>query len=119
MEFEAALDSEDDRKRGLRLPDCSIYPLQAFFYREVAKYRDQVRRYVDVFGRENVQIIIFDEFASNTDRVYQETCEFLDVSPHFVPKFSIVNANKTVRSKTLRYFLREPRFPLAETCASP
>jgi hypothetical protein len=79
-----------------------------FSYREAATYTPQVQRYFDVFGREQVQVIIFDDFARATPEVYRQTCEFLQVDSQFQPEFRIVNANKGVHSAALRSFLRYP-----------
>src|SRR5262249_18615363 len=48
-DFRAALAAEEERKRGLCLP-ARPYPLQTLWYREMARYTRQVRRYLDVFG---------------------------------------------------------------------
>jgi hypothetical protein len=79
-----------------------------FFYRDAARYAQQVRRYFEVFGREKVHVIIFDDFKKDTPRSFRETCEFLGVNTQFHPEFNIVNPRKTVHSATLRNFLRYP-----------
>lgn len=103
-DFESALDAEDHRKRGLCIPQRGIFPVKCLFYREVAKYTQQVQRYLDTFGNEKVHIIIFDDLRSDTAKVYQETLCFLGVNPGFQPKFRVVNPNKSVRSKAVRNF---------------
>jgi hypothetical protein len=106
-DFEAALDAEEDRKKGLRLPK-DRHLLAGLFYREVGKYTDQVQRYIDVFGREKIKVIIFDEFKRNTAQVYSETCQFLDVDPKFNPVIRVINGNKGVRSVTYRNLIFRP-----------
>ena len=105
--FEAALEAEKDRKKGLRIPFCYI-PVEGLFYREVVRFTQQIQRYIENFGWENVKIIIFDDFRSDTPKIYKETLNFLDVNPAFQPKFEIINPNKVVHSKKLRDFLRNP-----------
>jgi len=100
-DFAAALQAEEDRKKGLRLAS-SARTVEAFFYREVAKYVPQVERYFHVFGRENVYVIIFDDFKADTAGEYRKTLEFLGVDPHFAPEFRTVNPNKRVRSTLLQ-----------------
>ncbi len=106
-DFEAALDAEADRKRGLRLPPQATLR-DHLLYRECPKYTEQVRRYVEVFSSEKLHVIIFDDFIADTDRVYRDTCEFLGVSPQPATQFRIVNPNKRVRSKLLRGVLDDP-----------
>jgi hypothetical protein len=107
-DFTAAFYAEPDRKRGLLCPRQSSIPIERFFYREVVRYPEQVKRYFDVFGRENVHIIIFDDFKTDISRIYRDTLRFLDVDEYFEPSFKIINPNKEVRSKFLRDLLKNP-----------
>ena len=107
VDFEAALEAEDDRKQGLRLPDSSFL-VESLYYREAIKYTEQVQRYLDVFGWDKVLIIIFDDFKNDTTQVYQEACEFLGVDPQFEPEIRPINPNKIARNKTFRNFLTNP-----------
>lgn len=106
-DFEAALDAEEDRKQGKCLPK-TVHLVEGLFYRETAKYAEQVRRYIDVFGRENVHVIIFDDFKQDTDKVYQQTLQYLGVDPNFRPKFQRVNSNKVLRNRRMQEFLVAP-----------
>jgi sulfotransferase family protein len=106
-DFRTALMVEEERKRGLQLP-AKLYPVKPLLYREVATYRPQIQRYLDVFGGQSVHVILFDDFTNATARVYREICEFLGVSPDFQPEFPVVNANKRVRSQAVRNVLRSP-----------
>jgi hypothetical protein len=109
--FEEALAAEAERKQGRRLYQNALNTM-GFFYREAATYAPQVQRYFEVFGREHVHVIIFDDFKNATAQVYRQTCEFLEVDPRFQPEFRIINANKGVHSTALRSFLRYPPGPI-------
>lgn len=110
IDFAEALEAEEERRQGLRT--CKdIFDVKGASYRAAATYTPQVQRYFDVFGRERVHVIIFDDFAHATAQVYQATCKFLQVAPYFQPEFRIVNANKGVYSTTLRSFLHSPPWP--------
>jgi len=104
-DLDAALDKEEARKRGLYLPKVMGAPVECFFYREMAKYTDQIKRYFDAFGRKNVHIIIFDDFQQNTAGVYKEMLHFLGVNQDFHPDFPIFNPNKSARSTSIAYLL--------------
>lgn len=106
-DFEAALDAEEDRNRGARLPKHS-YPVEALYYRQVGRYNAQVLRYFEAFGRDQVHVIIFEDFVRDVPEVYKTTCAFLGVTDQFTPAFGVTNANKRVRIKPLRDFLRHP-----------
>lgn len=104
-DFEAALDAEKDRKQGLRIPK-RIALVQQLFYREAGKYTEQVRRYLNVFGRENVHIIVYDDFKSDTAGAYKETLRFLGVSSDSQVDFPVVNPNERVRSEAVQDLAR-------------
>lgn len=106
-DFETALEAEEDRKQGLRIPP-SVNFVKGLYYLETAKYYEQVRRYIDIFGPDNVHIVIFDQFKCNTAKVYKETLHFLDVSVEFQPNFQVVNPNKRLRNRGLHNFLHKP-----------
>ncbi len=108
--FEEALKAEDDRRAGRRLGRQNYFA-QGMLYRAAARFTDQVKRYFDVFGRDQVQVIIYDDFARDTAGVYAQTLEFLGVSPGKIDpgmKFGVVNGNQSVKSPVLRAFLQDP-----------
>ncbi len=106
-DFGQALAAEQDRKEGRR-PARPEHAIQHLFYRETAKYTDQINRYLDLFPAERVKVIIFDDFKSETARVYREVCQFLDVDPTFEPAFRVVNENRRIRSRVLQELLEVP-----------
>jgi hypothetical protein len=114
-DFKDALDAENDRRHGLRIPVGKYitgrhFTKEMLYYREVAKYTQQIERYLTTFGRENVHIIVYDDFKENTAKAYREVLQFLEVNDTFQPKFNIINANKRLRSIALRKFLlQRPR----------
>jgi len=99
--FEAALEAEADRRQGRRL--STFVPFhEIVFYRAIAAYTDQVQRYFDVFGRERVLVIIFDDLKRDPKEEYLRTIRFLGVEANGLPEFTIVNANKRRRSRLFR-----------------
>lgn len=94
-DFESALNAEEDRKNGVRTEHAHF--VQGLFYRETVQFAQQVKRYFDVFGRERVHVVIFDEFTSNTPDIYRETLRFLDVDVDFQPSFRVRRQNKSRR----------------------
>lgn len=78
-------------------------------YRQAARYTEKVCRYFDVFGRENVHVIIYDDLEASAANVYRQTLRFLSVREDFEPaSFPRVNANRRVRSRRLHRFLTHP-----------
>jgi hypothetical protein len=117
--FEEALDAEADRRAGRRL-GRQTYLAQGLFYRETAQYADQVRRYFDVFGRDRVHVIIYDDFAANVALEYRRTLEFLGVgSTRIKAEFKEVNSNKYVRNQALQSAMGDPLLRSAVLAVKP
>jgi hypothetical protein len=114
-DFAEALDAEEDRKQGLRLP-AHPYPIAGLFYREVGKYADQLQRYLSAFGRERVKVILYDDFKADPAAACREVFSFLGVLPSFPIEISVINASKKVRSRALASFV-DPPPPLAQKLA--
>lgn len=106
-DFEKALGAETERKQGRCVPRQSHF-VEGLFYRETIKYAEQLQRYFDVFGREKVHVILYDDFKRDTAKVYQDTLVFLSVDPSFHPIFQVINPNKTLRNRRLQEFLVAP-----------
>ena len=108
-DFKAALEAEEDRKRGLRLP-MGLDSREYFrvFYRESARYTQQVNRFLNTFGREKVHIIIFDDFVSQTAEVYRETLRFLMVNSDFQTHFQKTNSGGRMLNRKLYTFMTSP-----------
>ena len=110
-DFSEALAAEPDRKAGRRLPKCAMMR-SALYYREVANYVEQVQRYFEVFGRDAVHVILFDDFREDLQREFLLTQEFLGVSPFELPKFKVVNPNKVTRLRWLMELIQLQPAPI-------
>lgn len=106
-DFAEALEAEEQRRRGLRWPTQPGI-LENLYYRDIVRFTDQVQRYLDIFGPQNVHIIIFDDFTRDTAASYARTLVFLGLSPGPSPRFEVVNPNKRVRSRRLQHFVLRP-----------
>lgn len=100
--FETALDAEAERKQGRQISSVIKCPVEGLYYSELAAYGDQVQRYFDIFGKEKVKVILFDDFVSHTRSIYSDLLRFLGVNETFLPEFKIFNAGKTTRSEALK-----------------
>lgn len=105
FDFEEALDAEEDRRSGFRLP-ARWDNRMGYDYRAAARYTSQVERFLRTFGRANVSVILFDDFRGRTEDVYRETCHFLGIDPDLREDLAVVNGNKRTRSDRLRDFIR-------------
>lgn len=106
-DFKKALELEPYRKKGEHIPERCNRP-EALFYSDIVQFSGQVQNYLEIFGKENIHIIIFDDLKHNTLEVYQKTLEFLGVEATFKANFQIHNPNTQVKAISLYRFLRKP-----------
>ena len=106
-DFRAALEAEDDRRAGRRLPPGPIN-VENLFYRHSVRFAEQLRRYFDVFGRERVHVIVFDDLVSDPRAVYRSTLEFIGVDPTFQVEWQVYNASRQMRWDRLARLIFAP-----------
>jgi hypothetical protein len=111
VDFEQAMAAEPERRQGRRIPPGPVR-VENFFYRAAANFADQVERYLTVFGRDRVHVIIYDDLCTDAPGVYRRVLEFLGVDPTFTAKFALTNANKQVRWTLIQDLVYRPPLPL-------
>jgi hypothetical protein len=107
-DFESAYRAESDRRNGKRLPLGLSIPRELLYYSTAPRYAEQLARYFQIFGRENVLVIVFDDFVNDTDGVYKNTLRFLGVDDQFQAMYDRHNPNKTAKSRALTRLLFSP-----------
>ncbi|MBW8876574.1 MAG: sulfotransferase [Acidobacteria bacterium] len=103
--FEEALAAEPERRRGRRIPPGAYFP-EGLIYTDVASHAAEVERYFEVFGRENVHCIVFDDLVRDTAAVYRRTLEFLGIDPGFEAELDPRRAGQRVRILGIRELRR-------------
>jgi hypothetical protein len=106
-DFGEALAAEEDRRNGRRIPESAFW-LQGLHYRSIPRYSEQVERFFDVFGRERVHVVLFDDFRENIREAYARALEFLGVDPTYEADLKVVNPGRQARSKTLQRLFVDP-----------
>ena len=106
-DLRAALNAEPLRKTG-EGPPKEFRFRTVLFYREMVKFSEQIERFLERFGRDQIHIVIFDDLVGDTLGCFRGTIRFLGVDPNFEPEFSVINANKRIRSRLLRNFVADP-----------
>lgn len=84
LDLETALNSEEDRKKGLRIPSRCYYP-QLLQYKSMGKYSNHIARYLDRFGPNQVKVILLDDLKNNPLDVFKELATFLGLEGDFIP----------------------------------
>ncbi len=85
--------SRSARRRGEHIPPCSPRP-QGLLYSEHVRYVEQLRRYHAVFAREQVLVLIYDDFRADNEATVRRVLRFLDVDD--TAPIEAVEANPTV-----------------------
>jgi hypothetical protein len=106
-DFEAAWRLQAPRSRGLDLPPRSrgSFLLQ---YGELGRFGTQTERLLSIFPREQVKLILYDDFTASPQKIYDEVVAFLELPPDQRTEFPRVNENKKAKSPWLRRFTRKP-----------
>lgn len=113
LDIRAAISLDEERKKGFHLPD-SIDFVKLPSYIDSALFYRQVKRYLDAFGRENVHVVLYDDFSSKTEEVFKETLRFLEVNPKVEINYRVVNPRKEIRSFYLHRLIKRPPRKLKE-----
>ena len=106
-DFAEALAAEPERRLGRRIPPRT-FNQKGLWYREVVRYADQLARFFDAFGREQVLVLLYEDFAADPAAAYARVCVHLGVEAGSLPQFRVVNPNTVARWAWLRDFLRQP-----------
>ncbi len=124
-DFQAALDAEADRAAGRRIPTSSHQgseapPTECLQYGRVASFAPGIARYQELFGADQVHVVLHDDLRQDPSAVFGQILAFLDVDPGFVPDFSVINPNTTVRSQAARKAIQGLRWgPLRTVVPAP
>jgi hypothetical protein len=105
--FVRALEKEPLRKSGKAIPSrvrCPSY----LFYRERARYSEQLERYYAHFPRENILAMTMEEFREDNEGHYRLVLDLLGVDSEHVPSFRVVHASKAPRSRWVNRVLNTP-----------
>lgn len=109
-DFGEALKMEEERKKkyGYKVIPKKYHP--HMLYRETVRYSQQVKRYFELFGEENVKVTIFDEYIKNKSSTLRDILKFLDVDEDFEIKHVNTNAGRKYRSRTIHSAVMTNKF---------
>ena len=110
-DFGEALAAEPDRRAGRRIPAGALRR-EALFYRHSVRFAEQLARYLDVFGRERVHVIVHDDLVGDTARVVRDAFAFLGVDPNASVDLHVLNPNRRARSGLVQRLIFRPPGPL-------
>jgi hypothetical protein len=98
-DLRAALELEDERRQGRKIPPNAHWP-RALIYTDRVRYTEQLRRYGALFPREQMLVLIYDDFESENEATVRRVLRFLEVDDT-VP-LELIRANPTVAVRSVR-----------------
>ena len=105
--FQLAIQFDEERRKGNKQPKCvdftSLPP-----YKDVALFSEQVKRYLDAFSKENVHILIYEEFAKDPETSTKGVLAFLGVDTNHPIEYRVINPNKKIRLLFLHRLIKAP-----------
>jgi hypothetical protein len=116
-DFRTALLLEGPRREGRQIPQYTYWP-QALMYSDQVCYVEQLRRYHDAFPREQVLVLIYDDFRRDNDAVVRRVLQFLEVDDSVQIEATEANATVRVRSQRVHHLvhaLSVGRGPISHT----
>jgi hypothetical protein len=101
-----AIELEDARRRGAATAPQSYWP-QALLYSDHVRYVEQLRRYDAVFPKEQMMVIVYDDFRRDNEGTVRSVLRFLDVDDtHPVEALERMTTKSRVRAKRLDSVIR-------------
>ncbi len=95
---------------GRRIPKSTLVP-EALYYSEIGMLGAQVERYLEVFPREQIHFIMFDDLMKDAATSYLGLLDFLGVSKVEPKSYAVRNPHKEARSLTLSAWFQRPPGP--------
>jgi hypothetical protein len=96
-DFRKALSLEPARREGRQVSRHSYWP-QALLYSDYVRYAEQLRRYYSLFPREQIMVLIYDDFLRDNEATLRQVQRFLDVDD--TRPIDVVEANPSVRVRS-------------------
>ena len=101
--FADALDAEAIRNN----------PSHLLRYREMGHYARYLRHYLEVFGRERVLVLFYEDLRDHPERLWRQCCDFLGIQAIPAPTAHRQNRSGMPRSRLLHKVLRAEGFKRA------
>ncbi len=115
-DFARALALEDERRAGRKIPKYAFWP-QTIMYSDHVRYVEQLRRYDAVFPREQILVLIYEDYRRENDATLRRVLSFLDVDEEYslsVPEANITRRRvRSSRVHTVRRVLSQGRGPVS------
>lgn len=99
-ELDKALDAEPERLAGRLIPRSNRIAA-ALHYTGMVDFAPQIKRYLDIFGRDHVQVVLFDDLKKDALSSVQNILTFLDLPTDL--DLDLTPENETGKLATRRF----------------
>ena len=106
-DFEKAWHLQNLREKGQNIPPLSRNPA-TLQYKNIGSLGTQIEKLLHIFPKEQVKIIIYDNFKDSTKSVYEEVLAFLEIPSDCRNDFPQINKNRKHRISLLGKFTEKP-----------
>jgi len=107
-DFLRALALEESRRAGKNIPQHCHNSFH-LYYSFLVEYKKHIKRFTDIFGYENVKLVLFDDILENETLAYQSILRFLKVTNmDFMPARADRNPSHALRFAWLRSLIFSP-----------
>ena len=73
-------------------------------YVELGLYTAQVRRYMEIFGEDQVKVFLFDDLNRNPEDLFSRLCQFIGIDPALVEKSELEKVHNPYKVPRSRVF---------------
>lgn len=106
-EFSRAWAKVPERARGKAIPRSAMDP-RWLRYDWAGELGRNVKRFLEVVGKERCHVIVFDDLAADPEGTYRKMCKFLGIKPWAQTTFRAQRVSKGVRIGWLQRLLKRP-----------
>ncbi len=107
--FKEAIQQEEEIKKKAEPMFLKGKRWREVMHTDLARFYDQVNRYYNVFGQENIKVIIYDDFQQNIQQVYKEILDFLEIDSCLIPeRFEKINSHKRYKNYLFHRLFSNP-----------
>ena len=69
------------------------------------KYSEQLLKYLDLFGKENIKILFYEDFKNDNQRTLNEICDFLCIDKIIIDDKITENSSRQTRMRFVMFLL--------------
>lgn len=107
LDFAAAIDAEAERSQGRSIPSRVRAPSYVLYGKRTA-YTSQLRRFEALFPKEQIMVLVAEEFRDDNPGTYATVARFLGIDPEFTPRFRTIHGSQSARSGLVNRVLNQP-----------